>query len=235
MKPKTITVAALLALAATSGQAQTLIQSGHVDIGVGFEDGMFDLHIHDETNDIEYSPPTGPNGAILGLPPSSLTSIPADPKFDFLGTAGEPLWVLPNTQRADLIFLGFAAEEIEKGIFVGDSVRFHLRNVSGPGQFTVYDFDSFGDPKVVMNTRDGISQADGFNTPAGGHADLNWAFSAPGNYAVELSVSGTLVEGGQFLESPVVSYTFAVVPEPGTIALLSLGGVALLLSRRGKR
>ena len=234
MKPKTITLAALVSLTAATGQAQTLIHSGHVDIGVGFEDGAFDLHIHDETNDIEYSPPSGPNGAILELPDSSSTAVSTDLKFSFLGAVGDPLWVLPNTQRADLIFLGFAAEEIEKGIFVGDSVRFHLRNVSGPGQFTVYDFDSFGDPKVVMNTRDGISQADGFNTPAGGHADLNWAFSAPGNYAVELSVSGTRVEGGQFLESPVVSYSFAVVPEPGTIALLGLGGVAFLLSRRGK-
>ena len=236
MKLKTLLTTTGLLSASLSLHAQTMLQNEHVDIGIAYEDGAWNLHIHDETHDIEFSPPTGPDGAILQVNANALTTVSANPLFSFLGTPGSSLWILPNTQDPNLLFLGFGAEEIPAGLFVGDTFNMRLAGVSGPGEFTVFDFNSLGEPFVIMNTRDGLSAADNFAAVPGAHSDLNWAFSQPGTYTVSFEASGTLADGNLFTSSGPVAYTFQVVPEPSTWALMAMGlGGAWLLSRRRAR
>jgi surface-anchored protein len=241
MKTKTLKLASLLAAAglaigAAPLAAQTRLVNEHADIGIAYEDGMWNLHIHDETNDREFSPPSGLDGAILEVGALAQTAVSADPRFSFLGAAGSSIWILPNTQNPNLLFLGFGAEELETGLFVGDSVSLRLHSISGPGEFAVFDFDSFGNPLAIMNTRDGISAGDVFNANSGAHQDLNFAFSQPGIYTVNFEASGTLADGNMFTSSGPVAYTFEVVPEPSTWALMALGlGGACLLARRRTR
>lgn len=236
MKPRAILTTTGLLSAVLSLHAQTVLQNEHADIGIAFEDGLWNLHIHDETHDIEYSPPSGPLGAILQVNAGAQTTVSANPLFSFLGTAGNPIWILPNTQDPSLLFLGFGAEEIQPGMFVGDTLNMRLHSVSGPGDFTVFDYDTFGNPFVIMNTRDGLSAADNFIAVLGAHSDVNWAFSQPGTYTVNFEASGTLADGDLFTSSGSVAYTFEVVPEPSSWALLALGlGSACLLARRRAR
>jgi surface-anchored protein len=231
MKPTTLILAGLF-LASRPSIGQTVLSTEHVDIGVNYEDGAWDLHIHDETNDVEYEP----GDAILRVNAEALTTVSSNPLFNFLGTPGSPLWLLPNTQNPGLLFLGFGAEELASGLFVGDSVSLRLHSVSGPGEFAVFDFNSLGEPRVVMNSRDGFSAADTFAVVPGGHSDMNWAFSQPGLYTVNFEASGTLADGGVFTSSGPVAYTFQVVPEPSTWALMAMGlGGAWLLGRRRAR
>ncbi len=181
---------------------------GHTDIGIAFEDGAFDLHIHDEETDTEY----GPGGAVLCVLPAAEQPIPDTAALSFLGRPGYSTWILPAVQNTNLLFLGFGAEEIESGVFVGDSLRMELVSVVGAGDFAVFAFDGFGNPVVHMNSADGISAADFFPVTAGGHTDLNWAFSAPGTYRIGFRARGTLVAGNQEVVSEIAYYTF-VVPE----------------------
>jgi surface-anchored protein len=225
--------AGLLAASAALAMAQTRLTTEHVDIGIAFEMGAWDLHIHDETHDVEYSPPSGPDGAILEVGAAAQTLVSADPLFSFLGTPGSPVWILPAVQEPSLLFLGIGAEELEAGTFLNDRVNLSLHSLSGPGEFALFSFDSFGNPQVLMNSRDGISSGDTVIVPAGGHSDYNWAFSEPGAYTLNFEASGTLAEGSLFTASGPVAYSFEVVPEPGTLGLLGLGGLALLtLARR---
>jgi surface-anchored protein len=227
-------LAALLTTGLAS-QAQTILTNQHADIGVAYEDGAWNLHIHNETQDIEYSPPSGLNGAILQVGSAAAGTVPANPLFSFLGTAGSPVWILPNTQNPSLIFLGFGAEELETGLFVGDSVSLALHSISGPGEFAVFDFDIFGNPVELMNSRAGSTATDSVSLVAGAHNDMNFAFSAPGTYTVNFEASGTLVDGNVFTASGPVGYTFEVVPEPSSMALAGVGALALWLVRRTKR
>ena len=182
---------------------------GHTDIGIAFEDGAFDLHIHDEETDTEYAP----GGAVLCVGTAAELAIPDTAAFSFLGRPGYSTWVLPAVQNTNLLFLGFGAEEVESGVFVGDVMRMELVSVTGAGDFAVYSFDGFGNPVVHINSADGISAADFFQVVAGGHTDLNWAFSAPGTYRIGFRARGTLVAGNVEVVSDIAYYTFTV-PQP---------------------
>lgn len=180
----------LAALPAAAGR-KTPLEQDHIDLGVAFEDGSWDLHLHDESNDREFEP----DAALLRVGAAARTTVPADPGYAFLGAAGSPVWILPAVQNSDLLFLGLGAEEVAPGILLGDTVRLHLRRVRGPGEFAVYAIDAFGSPVVGMNTRDGLGAGDAVDLVAGAHSDFNWAFSRPGRYQVTFEATGQLVDG----------------------------------------
>lgn len=210
-------------------RAQTVLSAGHTDIGLAYEDGAWDLHVHSHESDTEYAP----DEAILRLDLSSARPIPAGASYSFLGAAGSTFYVLPQVQEPSLLFLGLAAEEIAPGDFTGDTLRMTLKSVSGPGNFSLYLVDGFGVATAHMNSGNGIDDStDFYNVTAGSHTDLNWAFSAPGSYTIGFEASGTHGVDGP-VTSGIVNYSFEVVPEPSTLALLGLAVAFGLL--RGNR
>ena len=105
---------------------------------------------------------------ILLVKPEAQTTVTNDTKFAFLGNPGDPIWILPKVQDENLLYLGYGADGIPTNVFVGDQVTVTLKNVTGPGDFFSYDFDTFGNPKPLFNTRDGISTNDFVNVHSGG-------------------------------------------------------------------
>lgn len=219
---------ALIAVLGTSATAQTpTLNSGHADIGIGFADGAFDLHVHDDVTDTEFSPAD----VILGVGAAAFTTTPA--ALSVFAPVGSSLWVLPKTQHPDLLFLGFGTEELTASDWIGN-ISLTLTSVSGPGHFGIYDVGTFGNIQVRMNSADGISAGDALELQTGSHSHYNLTFTAPGTYSIGFKASGNSVTGGLITSDPA-SYTFTVVPEPGTYALLGLGLVALLVARLPRR
>jgi surface-anchored protein len=229
-------LAALLTTGLTV-QAQTIVGASgeHVDVGAAYDEtnNEWELHVHDGDNDVEYFPATD---ARLFIGYGANTTVPAGPQWSFLGSAGSEAWILPGTPTPGLMLLGLAAEEIDSGVFVGDEITFRLKAVSGPGVFAAFDLSVFNNPIVLFNSADGISAADSAVVPTGGHADVNWAFSAAGDYTITFEAFGISTLHGA-TTSGDVDYLFRVeaVPEPAVGALAGVGALALLSVRKMRR
>lgn len=221
----------LLGMSTTHGQVQ--YADGHADIGIAYENGDWDLHFHDEEAGGEFEP-----GEIFiyGSESNSNSfkfSAPGPGNFSFLGDSGDDVFIFPQVESADLPFLGIAAEEIDAGIFIGD-ITVSFAGFSGPGDFFLYQVDSFSNPNVIFDSTDGIGES--LTISVGSHAHYNWAFTAEGVYTIGLSASGILNDGmGTFTQSPIAQYTFGVnaVPEPSSYALLvSLAVFCTIITKR---
>lgn len=205
----------------------------HVDIGLAYENGEWNLHVHNDTDDVE----AAPDEAMLFVGPGvgdNPVNRPAGAQWNFLGVgAGQPVWIAPQAQDPDRIFLGIGAEEADPDDFAayfesdsrvnasGKWIKLTLKGVrrvdiagnpvAGAGAFSVYQTDAFGNPTVWMTTSDGISNSDAFWVQAGSHAHVNWAFTQPGFYEVDFEASARLNDANQTLTtSDVVTYRFAV-------------------------
>lgn len=239
--------AALAVCLSAPPAAQAQLQPGHavlttehVDIGIAFAAGVWDLHLHQDIPDIEYAT----DEALLFVAPEAKTVMPANPDFSFIGAApGDDIWILPQNLNPSLLFLGIAGEEIENGVFTGP-VTLSLVSLNGPGNFSVWQTDTFGSPTLFMSTADGISGADSLPVPIGSHAHYNMGFTQTGIYEVTLQASGNLTGGGTTTSAPT-TYFFGVetmsvsvaAPEAGTLALSGAGlfGLAGLTAARRRR
>ena len=216
--PSIIATAALAGLSITQAfAAPTIFSRGHTDVGIAFEDGAFDLHVHSEGFDIEASP----SAAVLRVLPQTETTVPNDAQFSFLGSAGAPVWILPQDEPTatalDVLLLGFGAEEVNPADFVGN-ITGKLTNVvftpeaggAPTANVSIFTTDSLGVPMVIMSTHDGLDASDVASVVPGTHFDPNWAFSQPGRYVLTFEVSGTRSTAGNPVITDSASYTFVV-------------------------
>lgn len=184
---------------------EVILSTEHVDVGIAYEDGAWDLHVHDEDNDAEYEP----GAALLHVGAAALLVRPEGGELDFIGVgAGETFYLLPQSQNPELLYLGVAAEEVEPGTFADGRVRLSLKAVNGPGEFSLWRATDDG-PEVLMATSDGITAEDFVLVLEGGHEDLNWGFTAQGRYEVTFEAVATLPDG-TVISSGDVTYYFSV-------------------------
>ncbi len=201
----------------TTPAFSTILSSGHVDLGLAFEDGKWEPHIHqEEPVEAEFEP----DEALLHVPAAAKQTRPAGDEWNFLGVAaGQDVWILPQIENPDLLYLGIATEEIEPGTFaayylpamddVQEWVMLRLLSVRGPGQFSIYT-TGIGDPKVLMATSDGIDATDVIFLPTGSHMHANYAFTKPGIYEVTFVAGGYDNDTLAWMRSKPFTYTFGV-------------------------
>jgi surface-anchored protein len=216
-------------------------------MGVAYEDGAWDMHVHQHDSDTEYET----DDALLYVSENAVRTRPSSYAFSFIGVnAGEQFWCLPSSPDPALLYLGVGAEDITEPIFdsydpsvesdgrvlgSGAWLRLDVLNVSGPGDFSIWQSSDDG-PNVFVSTAHGrITSDDALWILSGGHVHYNFGFTAPGLYDVTLRASGLL--DGVRVYSPETTYHFGVeaVPEPsGMLALLCGGGslVSMVIRKR---
>ncbi|MCW5558881.1 MAG: choice-of-anchor M domain-containing protein [Verrucomicrobiae bacterium] len=216
MKLKRCILAALLLGSIATRAEVRFLGRGHTDLALDYDAAgkAWNVHVGSDLTGAEFAA----DEVILKVKPGAQTSVPSGANFAFLGSAGAPVWILPQAQNEDLLYLGYGGEDLPDGVFAGNQVNVTLQSVTGPGDFFSYRVDGLGIPQVLFNTRDGISAADVATVQAGGDAHLNWAFSQPGDYTVVLEVSGTLVEGNAVTSSGPIAFTFTVGGGPKILA-----------------
>lgn len=262
---KAISILTFLALGTSCFADVVVLASEHTDIGINFNasqintaDGPWRLTARDEDNTIEFlgmrAPKPDPERVILSVGLSAQTEIPDDSDYSFLGPEGNPVWILPQGQDPELLYLGistenksfsgdwisdgveapFLARGIPSGVFELNRVTLKLESFSGPGEFALYFIDSFSNVTVYMNTGDGLTTADSRNLSPGNHTHFNWAFTAPGDYTLGFRASGTLLAGSEYTESDLTTFHFQVIPEPASAVLCAVGFTLITLARPRK-
>lgn len=227
-------------IAAASPAMATPVQTtGHTDIRFLYDSGtgeaFLEYHLDDGAmvdgapllEDTAFAP-----GDLITYIPDPFVSRPAGSTWNFTGNAaGDPLWYIPFSQEADRPWTGISTESVTSADF--SNITYQLTAFSGPGQMSVIDFGPFGDPNVYFQTSNGLSAADAISVSAGTHAHFAWLFTAMGTYTFDLTATGTFTPAaGGGMVSVTDTFTFQVVPEPGTLALLAAGFGSLCLRRR---
>jgi putative ABC transporter-associated repeat protein len=186
MKTLLLTLAVLLAGAAPAHAAVTL-SSGHADYGARIVGGKLQAQIKDQTRGRTVW--RDPSDVVVALNSRARYTLP---KSNFLGSKGSRVWMIPQTQKSGVIWLGWNTEEL-KSSQLRTGVSWTLERVTGPGRVAVFTTGSFGDASVVF---DSSRSRPGTRTiPLGVHAHANWSFSRAGTYKLRLKSSATSRSG----------------------------------------
>ena len=217
-------------LAASLGSTQSLkadpitaapitISSGHVDIfeaeyeSIG---GSNSVHLGVHTDDGHYEP----GDVILEVGNAAYTNTSAF-NSTIVSLLGSNAWILPADGEVAAA-LGVIEGGAKRVGFSTNSVTFTMLGAGSdnPGNFALFASDS----SIRLSSIGGTLGISSFSF-GNGHNHYNWGFSAPGIYTFDMQASS----GG--LQSAVETYTFNVVPEPSTYALLGAGAGILLMAR----
>ena len=173
----------------------TIIDEGHVDLASRVLRGALTTHVKDSATgrDVAWRPFAS---TVLHVGRQAAQRIPAGANLAFLGRAGDPVWLAPETQDESIVWPGWSTEAIPDGTLRG-GVRWRLLRASGPGEMALFTSvpNGFGTVDVRFNTRDGITSADAFTIPPRTHAHGTWAFSAEGVYCLDSERTATSASG----------------------------------------
>ncbi|TDC49740.1 hypothetical protein E1212_17410 [Jiangella ureilytica] len=147
-----------------------------------------------------------PADVLVHVGPAAASTVPDGDTYAFLGAAGAPLWLIPETQNPDVVWAGWSTEQLAAGAFAGDTVDFTLVGAEGPGTVEVFQSAGFGGVTRIFSSEESLPAR---QQSVGQHVHANWAFSAEGDYTLTFEAAGTLA-GGEAVTTGPVEYSFTV-------------------------
>jgi surface-anchored protein len=198
-------------LACASGVAAdfAVLLREHTDFKILYTPGetnLLRLAARDEDRGINHAS----NEVILVVREEARLTLPPGTPF---GDAGAPLWILPQSQNVNLLYLGVSAEGLPPGVF-SEPLRVELKRFDGPGYFMAWQATGPGQFNLRLNTRDGLSAADAFTPILGSHEHFNWGFSSTGVFSATFQVTGRRAGEATNISSPETTFVFHVLPLP---------------------
>ncbi|MFS0335188.1 choice-of-anchor M domain-containing protein [Corynebacterium striatum] len=186
--------------------AKLSLDRGHVDIMSVREGDAFETKLKDETN-------IGASGltyrklddVVFAVHNNAMISRPenyGDPSFDFMGPVGEKTFLLPQTQKRDVIWPGYNTEKLNYKDYKDGVVQLNIKPVSMPegASFGMWLTGNLGGPGEILvdSTKDDFTIDTTFPT----HTHTNWAFSKPGTYVFEVTYTAETTDGKKLASQP---------------------------------
>jgi putative ABC transporter-associated repeat protein len=202
-------VKVLLLIMALFAAQPTVITSGHVDLGPRFVNGNWTIQLRDDERWRDLS------DVVLQAAEAAALTVPADPAYAFLGPAGSKIWLLPQVQQPGIVWLGWNSQDPSVTARVSKAVTWTLHGVTGPGRFSLFLNGNFGAPEILFDSTKPYPQTSGIEPAA--HVHGNWAFSAPGDYLLDIEMS-TSTTDGQAVSDRRTLHLFVGQGQPATPA-----------------
>lgn len=187
---------------------RTVLAEGHADIGPRFVAGRWTLLVHDDQAKAD---PDGKSvwrptdQTVLQVRDEAILQIPDDPDYSFLrGTPGDDVFVVPQTQDPDVVWVGWNTQDPEVMETIDRGVTMTMTGVQGPGSLVVYlQSGDFAEPDVLWDS-------EGKPAPVwvdvNTHTHANWVFSKPGVYLVQIRLDADLVDGKTVSDTQVLRF-----------------------------
>ncbi|MDR3360893.1 MAG: choice-of-anchor M domain-containing protein, partial [Bifidobacteriaceae bacterium] len=188
-------------------EGQRVLDSGHVDLGPKFVDGQWTFLIHDDAARADAGAVSvwrRPDLTVLHILDQGQLTVPDDPAYQFIGaTPGEPVWVIPQTQNPDVVWLGWNTQDPEVMAAIDRGVTLSLTGAQGPGIVTVYlQSGAFGAPEPLWDSRVGEAQPAWVDVNT--HTHANWVFTEPGVYLLRLRAEADLLDGSAVSDTQLI-------------------------------
>ncbi|UUU27874.1 choice-of-anchor M domain-containing protein [Streptomyces sp. DSM 40750] len=193
-----------------SAPAAHVIGEGHLDLAPRPVDGAMEFQVKEGTSQsYEWYEP---DEVVLHVKAAARRKIIEG--YEFLGAVGDPVWQLPESQIAGLLWPGWSTQEYAKSDIDG-RFTFRLDSVRGPGAVAMFYSDSMGTAVVELNSGDGLP--DHFTHSVGSHSHHVWAFAAEGVYRTTLTVSATLADGTKVSDTETIAWVVGDDVDPSTV------------------
>lgn len=180
---------------------QTVIDQGHVDLGLVEADGQLQLKARDDTSE----PPVwrGLDDVVFHVNDVAQQQLPDTQEYNFTGaTGGDNLWVVPQTEVAGVVWLGWNTQHPSLLDSTDQGVTMKILGHSGEGDAAVFlQSGGFGAPEILYSS---VDKPEGeFFVELNSHVHANWTFTHPGIHQM-------LVEMSTDSQSSQAVLTFAV-------------------------
>ena len=180
------------------------ISAGHVDMGPRFNNGKFELMLHDDHGET----PVWRNldEVIYRGSDKAILEVPNDPRYSFVGApAGSKVYVIPQTETKGVIWPGWNTQDPQLVSKLNRGVNLTLEQVSGPGTFSLYlENGNFSAPQVLWSSTKNEPQK--LWVEKNTHTHANWVFTAPGEYLLKVTASAELSDGSTVTDTRYLKF-----------------------------
>jgi surface-anchored protein len=185
------------------------LEAGHVDMGPKFVDGRWTFLIHDDAAKADADATSVwryPEETVLRVIDQAALPVPDDPAYSFVGAEpGASVWVVPQTQNPDVVWLGWNTQDPEVMASIDRGVTLSLTGMQGPGVMTTYlQSGSFGEPQLLWDSR--LADPQPIWVDVNTHTHANWVFTEPGVYLLRLEATADLVDGSTVTDTQVIRF-----------------------------
>ena len=119
------------------------------------------------------------------------TTVPSNPRFSFLGSPGDTIWLAPQTQNRQIIWPGFSTEDSAlRAVAEKQWLKTRLLEVEGPGEVEIYLIGE--DVERIFSSTE---QRPDWLIEVPQHTHMNWAFTKAGSYTLTFEMEGLV--GGE--------------------------------------
>ncbi|WP_166857243.1 MULTISPECIES: choice-of-anchor M domain-containing protein [Actinomyces] len=186
------------------GQGAAVIDVGHVDLGPRYVDGQWQVMMRDDSGPAPVW--RNPAEVVLRVRDTALLPAPTDKAYAFMkAEEGQQWYVIPQTQAADVVWLGWNTQDPGVVNAVDRGVTMTIGPVEGPGRSWMFtQSGTFGEPLLLVDGQKHEPQD--VWVDANTHVHANWVFTEPGVYTAALSFSATTPEGTELSGSTLLRF-----------------------------
>ena len=189
-----------------------VVDSGHVDLGPRFVEGTWQVQARDDRS----VPPVWRDldATVVHVTDAAVVPAPDSPDFAFLQVEpGTPLYVVPQTQDQDVVWLGWNTQDPEVTQRVDRGATLSLDGVEGPGSVSLFLQEGVtGPPNVLWDSAEPFPQDLWMDVNT--HTHANWVFTEPGTYLLDVTVRATLTDGSEASDSSTLRFAVGSATDP---------------------